>query len=184
MILEQEVKSDAGNRIQWFRWFRNALDHMDMHRIEHGCDSPWCLILLDHVHNVGKCQDMLQCESLACTDDVNHCSCVEAAHKCIYEKNYAVNSRVVENLLHEDSLVPTAVSPCSLLPMVVLLIALIYFQNAFLNKPAQFGFVLFSMLVVDLMHKFELGVWKAIFIHLLHILDCQNESLKHELDNR
>jgi hypothetical protein len=40
------------------------------------------------------------------------------------------------------------------------------------------------MLVVDLMHEFELGVWKAIFIHLLRILDCQNEGLKHELDKR
>ena len=127
---------------------------------------------------------MLHCELLAHTDDVNHRSRVEAACKCIYEKNYVINSRVVENLLHEDSLVPTAVSLFSLLPMVVLLIALIYFQNAFLNKLAQFGFVLFPMLVVDLTHKFELGVWKAIFIHLLRILDCQNESLKHELDNR
>jgi hypothetical protein len=40
------------------------------------------------------------------------------------------------------------------------------------------------MLVVDLMHEFELGVWKAVFIHLLRILDCQDESLTHELDRR
>lgn len=40
------------------------------------------------------------------------------------------------------------------------------------------------MLVVDLMHEVELGVWKAIFIHLLRILDSQDESLKHELDRR
>ena len=26
------------------------------------------------------------------------------------------------------------------------------------------------MLVVDLMHEFELGVWKALFIHLICIL--------------
>jgi len=43
---------------------------------------------------------------------------------------------------------------------------------------------MFPMVVVDLMHEFELGVWKAIFIHLLRILDCQNENLKHELDRR
>jgi hypothetical protein len=40
------------------------------------------------------------------------------------------------------------------------------------------------MMVVDLMHEVELGVWKAIFIHLLRILDCYDESLKHELDRR
>lgn len=34
------------------------------------------------------------------------------------------------------------------------------------------------------MHEVELGVWKAIFIHLLRILDSQDESLKHELDRR
>jgi hypothetical protein len=40
------------------------------------------------------------------------------------------------------------------------------------------------MMVVDLMHEIELNVWKAIFIHLLRILDCNNEALKHELDRR
>jgi hypothetical protein len=39
-------------------------------------------------------------------------------------------------------------------------------------------------MVVDLMHEIELNVWKAIFIHLLRILDCNDEALKHELDRR
>jgi hypothetical protein len=60
----------------------------------------------------------------------------------------------------------------------------ISFQNAFSNKLALFGFCLFPMLVVDLMHEFELGVWRAIFIHLLRILECQDGGLKHELDRR
>jgi hypothetical protein len=68
--------------------------------------------------------------------------------------------------------------------MVVFVVYANPFQNAFSDKLAQFGFCLFLMLVVDLMHEFELGVWKAIFIHLLRILDCMNESLKHELDRR
>jgi len=40
------------------------------------------------------------------------------------------------------------------------------------------------MLVVDHMHEFELGVWKAIFIHLLRMLDCRDEKLKYEMDRR
>jgi len=40
------------------------------------------------------------------------------------------------------------------------------------------------MLVVDLMHEFELGVWKALFIHLLRILQSVNAALLHELDHR
>jgi len=40
-------------------------------------------------------------------------------------------------------------------------------QNAFSDRLAGLGFNFFLMLVVDLMHEFELGVWKAIFVHLL-----------------
>jgi hypothetical protein len=35
-------------------------------------------------------------------------------------------------------------------------------QNAFSSKLAAFGFNMFDMLAVDLMHKVELGVWKAV----------------------
>jgi hypothetical protein len=40
------------------------------------------------------------------------------------------------------------------------------------------------MLVVDLMHEFELGVWKALFIHLLRILNAVDKALVNELDRR
>ena len=40
------------------------------------------------------------------------------------------------------------------------------------------------MLVVDLMHEFELGVWKALFIHLLRILNAVDKTLINELDRR
>src|SRR5215471_19908328 len=70
------------------------------------------------------------------------------------------------------------------LPFEVSVAHSLLLQNAFSDKLAQFQFCLFLMLVVDLMHEFELGVWRAIFIHLLRILDCHNEALKHELDKR
>ena len=41
---------------------------------------------------------------------------------------------------------------------------------------------MFDMMVVDLLHEVELGVWKAVFIHLLHLLDCVDRKSKHELD--
>jgi len=42
------------------------------------------------------------------------------------------------------------------------------------------------MLVVDLMHEFELGVWKAIFTHLIRILHAAAPGghLVAELDRR
>jgi hypothetical protein len=34
------------------------------------------------------------------------------------------------------------------------------------------------------MHEIELGVWKALFIHLLRILEAADKRLLHELDRR
>jgi hypothetical protein len=38
--------------------------------------------------------------------------------------------------------------------------------------------------LVDLLHEIEIGVWKALLIHLLRILNEVDESLVHELDRR
>jgi hypothetical protein len=57
-------------------------------------------------------------------------------------------------------------------------------QNAFSERLSPFGFNLFAMFVVDLMHEFELGVWRDLFIHLLRILRAANKDLIHELDRR
>jgi hypothetical protein len=40
------------------------------------------------------------------------------------------------------------------------------------------------MLVVDLLHEFELGVWRAVFIHLLRIVESVNDNLIVELNRR
>ena len=41
--------------------------------------------------------------------------------------------------------------------------------NAFIDKLGC-DFDILHMLVVDLLHEFELGVWKALFTHLIQIL--------------
>ena len=40
------------------------------------------------------------------------------------------------------------------------------------------------MLVVDLLHEFELGIWKVVFIHLLRILESVDENLIAELNHQ
>ena len=59
-------------------------------------------------------------------------------------------------------------------------------KNVFSEKLGIFGFDLYTMLVVDLMHEFELGVWKAVFSHLIRILYAAGPSgcLVSELDKR
>ncbi|KAF8218466.1 hypothetical protein L208DRAFT_1351176, partial [Tricholoma matsutake] len=123
------------------------------------CPCPHCLIPLDRVANMGMCRDMAQRRTLAWIDHVKRHNHVETAREKIYEKGYVVDSKAVEALLQEDSLVPTA--------------------NAFSSKLAPFGFNMFSMLAVDLMHEVELGVWKAFFIHLLRILDWHARCGSH-----
>jgi hypothetical protein len=80
---------------------------------------------------MGKPRDMTQRETLARVDDMNRRGRVAAARKSIYEKNYAVNSTAVERLLHEDSLVPTAVGTCSSCQWSSLLFMLIRFRMHF-----------------------------------------------------
>jgi hypothetical protein len=57
-------------------------------------------------------------------------------------------------------------------------------QNAFSNQLSQFGFNFYDIFVVDLMHDFELGGWRALLIHLLRILDLLDGNLLMELDRR
>jgi hypothetical protein len=37
---------------------------------------------------------------------------------------------------------------------------------------------------VDLLHEFELGVWKMLFVHLLRILTAEDKNLVQKLDER
>lgn len=73
------------------------------------CPCPRCLMPLDRVPNMGMHRDMTQRMSLARVDDTKRRSRIKAAREAIYVKNYTIDSMAVENLLREDSLVPTAV---------------------------------------------------------------------------
>ena len=74
------------------------------------CPCPRCLIPMDRVHNMGMPCDMTQRKSLMRIDNVQWRSRVEAAREAIYVKNSAIDGVAVQNLLKEDSLVPTAVT--------------------------------------------------------------------------
>ena len=63
-------------------------------------------------------------------------------------------------------------------------IPLITSQSAFISALSEFGLDFFSLFVVDLMHEFELGVWKAVFVHLIRILHTQGAEAIAEFDRR
>ena len=125
---------------------------------------------------------MLQRTILAWCNTAERCEKIFTVHQLIYEEQYVIDTPQVEALLKLESLVPTVVcfkvsrSNQKCLIMVV--------QNTFLERLGQAGFDFFLMLVVDLLHEFELGVWKSIFIHLLHIVNSLKGTVLAELDCR
>ncbi|EGN91729.1 hypothetical protein SERLA73DRAFT_164395 [Serpula lacrymans var. lacrymans S7.3] len=125
------------------------------------CPCPRCLVSMVDVPNVGSEEDMQGQTLLA------HHSALHKPQSLDYKtEKYSliVTSVRVNDILKPESRVPTL--------------------NAFSNKLGPFGFNVYSILVVDLMHEFELGVWKSIFIHLLKILECVNTCPVDTLDMR
>ena len=57
-------------------------------------------------------------------------------------------------------------------------------KNAFYKRLSDPFFNFFSLLVVDLLHEFELGVWKAVFTHLMRILFAAGGSVVQQLNFR
>ncbi|KAF8057993.1 hypothetical protein FPV67DRAFT_1429294 [Lyophyllum atratum] len=128
------------------------------------CPCPRCLISMALIPNIGMESDMRIRTSHVRVDDEAHKKILGDARSHIYDKKYAVNSQVVENLLKPASLLPSA--------------------NAFSKRLSDLDFNLYSMLVVDLLHEFELGVWRALFIQLVRILHAINSLLVNEMDRR
>jgi hypothetical protein len=143
------------------------------------CPCPRCLVPKVSIDQVGYLRDAQRRISNARTyvGDL-----VIRAREFIYKLGYGVTSAAVERLLHPRSLVPTLVSSY----FVTEIFLLTSLQNTFGDKLGKFGFDPYVMLVVDLMHEFELGVWKAIFSHLIRLLHAAAPSgrLVAELDRR
>ncbi|KAI0308698.1 hypothetical protein OF83DRAFT_1191943, partial [Amylostereum chailletii] len=89
---------------------------------------------------------------------------IAAARKLIYQKGYGVSSAAVERLLQDKSLVPT--------------------ENVFSSRLGHLGFNINSILTPDILHDFELGVWKSLFVHLLRLVEYHGPNRLHELDRR
>jgi hypothetical protein len=68
---------------------------------------------------MGMQRDMTQRKTLARIDDANRRYHVKVAREHIYEKNNGINSKGVQNLLQETSLVPTTVFTSLLLGIMV-----------------------------------------------------------------
>ncbi|KAF9220428.1 hypothetical protein BS17DRAFT_678346, partial [Gyrodon lividus] len=75
---------------------------------------------------------------------------IKKACKQIYKDGKSISSKHVADLLKGQSLTPT--------------------WNTFSESFSENVFSFFLLFIVNLLHKFELRVWKTIFMHLMHIL--------------
>ncbi|KIM66059.1 hypothetical protein SCLCIDRAFT_22270 [Scleroderma citrinum Foug A] len=99
---------------------------------------PRCLTPKSGFHQIATERDMLQWKLLQHCDNKDRRNKVVTTRRLIYKKHYVVHSSQVEELLKNESLVPTL--------------------NAFSESLSPTGFDLFRMLVIDLLHEFELGL--------------------------
>ncbi|KAG8755030.1 hypothetical protein FRC12_011020 [Ceratobasidium sp. 428] len=109
-----------------------------------------CLITKPALSQLGLPNDMNTRRTFR-KDDLVQKSKVLEARRLIYHDGYVVNSTLVENILSNTSSVPTI--------------------NAFSARlPLSPSFDIHQMLVPDLLHEVELGVWKSLFAHLIRML--------------
>jgi hypothetical protein len=93
----------------------------------------------------------------------------------MFEKGVNVTSERIEKILPPESLTPTRVStPEYLFLFPQVLVSEI--QNAFSERLLERGFNFYETFVPDLLHEFELGVYNALFTHLLRILYACGED--------
>ena len=103
-----------------------------------------------------------------------------SADSALLQLAIPINGTAVEQLLKPTSSVPTIV--CHVFFPVVLSLTIeaveCFHTTSFFNVNRIF--------VVDMLHEFELGIWKALFIHLIRILHAAmpHGELVEELNNR
>jgi hypothetical protein len=143
---------------------------------------PRCLVQKEDIALVGTNANITTHNHHLQTDNDTMRQKVERARKIIFTKGLGVKSNQIEKILKDYSNVPIRVStfpqcsePCDIIS-----------QNAFLEKMKLVGQDYHQLFVVDLLHKFEIGIWKLVFTHLIRILHASpgGESLVTELNRR
>ncbi|KAK7437003.1 hypothetical protein VKT23_006712 [Stygiomarasmius scandens] len=128
------------------------------------CPCPRCMIPKSSLDRMGLVEDLRYR-----LDNVQKYlkRSVEKARRLIFQLGAPIRGKKVEDFLKSTSSVPTL--------------------NAFVERLGHLDFDPCQMLAVDLLHEFELGVWKAFFTHLIRLLYAQGPAgaqKVQELDQR
>ncbi|KAJ3526888.1 hypothetical protein NMY22_g9993 [Coprinellus aureogranulatus] len=121
-----------------------------------------CLVKKEDIYRLGSPSDTARSKA-ARQPDQQKATILQARTEI--EKGYAVNSSTFEESLKALSLVPI--------------------ESAF---ETSLSFDITEALVVDVLHEFEIGVWKRLYIHLMRLLHAfssgEGVTLTAELDSR
>ncbi|KAJ3002922.1 hypothetical protein NUW54_g5587 [Trametes sanguinea] len=130
------------------------------------CPCPRCLVPMSKICASGTKPDLVlrrvhqRVDGRALQDDIRR------AREWLFTQGLSVTSTHIKRVLDSRSLIPM--------------------QNAFSVKifPIDPSFNFYNLFAPDLMHEFELGVWKGIFTHLLRLLQAQGNNAVQEFDRR
>ena len=145
---------------------------------------PHCLVHASEVHKLGMKRDFKWWEMKIWVDDERRHMLVETAWEMIYEHGVWPGADNISELLGSKALTPTQVRSQYFLMLSATLFFFSTIQNAFSDCLSKYGLNFHSMFVVNLLHEFELGVWKATFMHLLQILYAQGGDSIQTLNKR
>ncbi|THV05634.1 hypothetical protein K435DRAFT_816329 [Dendrothele bispora CBS 962.96] len=119
------------------------------------CPCPHCLTEKNQIPQLGTKWDHNRHKTKARVDTQYRRNIVENMRKWIFDFGKSITNEAVETFLQPLS------------------------WNIFSERFARFGVNFYEMLVPDVLHEIELGVWKALLTHLIRILFAVgNESIE------
>ncbi|PPR03034.1 hypothetical protein CVT24_012265 [Panaeolus cyanescens] len=127
------------------------------------CPCPRCTTEKQFIPALGTHVDS-QRRSHKRTDNNYRQFDIEEARKDIYKHAKGAKSAAVDSKLGGDSSIPV--------------------WNTFSVRLFKHGFNFYDMFVLDLLHEFELGVWKAVFTHLMRILYATGDNNAIQILNK
>ncbi|KAF8322961.1 hypothetical protein F5887DRAFT_1086897 [Amanita rubescens] len=128
------------------------------------CPCPRCLIIKDDISDIGKRRDMINRMKCARIDDPTTQVLIAGARNAIFECGASFSCQYIEAATGDRSLTPV--------------------RSAFSTRFYEQGVNHYEMFVPDLLHEFELGVWKATFVHLMRILYANGNDTIQKLNKR
>ncbi|KAI0660675.1 hypothetical protein C8Q70DRAFT_932905 [Cubamyces menziesii] len=127
------------------------------------CPCPRCRINKDKIVEMGTRNDLYR-RNWVRQDDTDTIYRIKITRRWVLEDGLALTSKYIARVLDPLSLTPT--------------------RSAYSIRLREHGFNVYSLFAPDLMHEFELGVWKSIWIHLLRILYAVGEDAIQRLNER